>query len=130
MAKKKILVVDDEPQFIEMISMRLRSKDYDVIMAFDGRQALERIGNDNPDAVLLDILMPKMDGITVLKKIKNKHPQLPVFIITAFADKKRFQQAERFGASGFIVKTSDLKEEIERIASVLNIASRYRKNEA
>ncbi len=125
MSKQKILVVDDEPDFLELLKVRLEASGYDVVSASDGKDALDKVRDEKPDAVLLDILMPQMDGLEVLKKIRNDNKNLPVFIITAFSTEERFKVANKLSASGFIVKTSDLKEEVERITGVLRLADKY-----
>jgi CheY-like chemotaxis protein len=124
--KKKILVVDDEPDFIKMIKMRLEDKDYDVLTASTGAEALGMIKKHKPAAVLLDILMPGMDGIEVLKKIRSQDTKLPVFMVTAFSTQERFELANQLHASGFIVKTSDMKQEMENIASAIRIAGEFK----
>jgi len=126
MDKKKILVVDDEPDFLNLIKIRLEASDYDVITALDGISALDKVKSDNPDAVLLDIQMPGMDGLEVLKRIRQVDNTLPVFMITAFSSDERFKLANKLNASGFIVKTSNLKEEIERITGILRLSDNYK----
>ncbi|MFH1246047.1 MAG: response regulator [Candidatus Omnitrophota bacterium] len=126
MRKKKILIVDDEADFLNIIKMRLEKNKYDVITAANGKEALEKLENDSPDAVLMDILMPKLDGLQTLKKIRKKNKDLPVYIITAFSNEERFKLARKLGASGFIVKTSDLQKEIKNITSVLRMADKYK----
>lgn len=127
MKKKKVLVVDDEVDFLEMIKLRLEANNYEVVTAFDGKEALEKVKKDKPDAVLLDVLMPGIDGIDVLKKIRKENDKLPIFIITAFSNEERFKLANKFNASGFILKTSDLQSEINNITSAIAIADRYKK---
>jgi len=126
MAKKKILVVDDEPDFLKVIRNRLESMDYEVVTAADGKEALEKIRTDLPDAVLLDIMMPVLDGIKTLKEIRKQDKVLPVFMLTAASDTERFKAAKDLNASGFIVKTADLKIEISNIANILNLADKYK----
>jgi len=128
MLKKKILVVDDEPDFLKMIKIRLEANEYDVVVATNGKEALEQVKDHNPDAVLLDILMPGIDGLEVLKRIRKANAKLPVFIITAFSNEERFELAKKFNASGFIVKTGDLKREVENITNVLRLSDKF-KNE-
>jgi len=126
MEKKVILVVDDEIEFLKMIRMRLEAIGYEVITANDGKEALDKVKKHKLDAVLLDILMPGMNGLEVLKKIRQDNGNLPVFIITAFSTEERFELANKINASGFIVKTSDLKKEVENITSCINIADRFK----
>lgn len=126
MEKKKILVVDDEVDFLEVIKVRLEANDYDVTVASNGEDALVKIKDERPDAVLLDILMPGIDGIEVLRRIRKIDENLPVYIITAFSTEERFKMANKFGASGFIVKTDDLNRQIKSISSALDLAQRYR----
>jgi len=70
--------------------------------------------------------MPKMDGLEALKRIRKKHKLLPVFMITAFSDEGRFKEARELGASGFIVKTSSIKKEIENLTRALQIAGKFK----
>jgi len=126
MGKKVILVVDDEPDFLEMIKIRLEANDYEVITVSSGKEALDKIMNSKFDAVLLDVLMPGIDGLEVLKQIREKDKNLPVFIITAFSNEERFRMANKLNASGFIVKTSDLKEEVERITGILRLSDKFK----
>ncbi len=126
MDKKKILVIDDEADFLEMLKIRLEANNYEVITALNGNEGLEKVKQDKPDAVLLDILMPELDGLRVLRRIRSQNKNLPVFIITAFSDEERFKLANKLGASGFIVKTSDLKQEVDNINTILNISPQYK----
>ena len=128
MAKKKVLVVDDEADFTELTKMRFEASGYDVIVLNSGERTLETIKKEKPDAVLLDIMMPGMDGLTVLKKIRAHDSKLPVFMVTAFSNEERIKLAEKLNASGFIVKArQDIAEEIGNITSAIEIASKYKK---
>lgn len=124
--KKKILVVDDEPDFLEMIKMRLEANKYEVVTAVNGKEALRKIKEERPAAVLLDILMPKLDGLETLKRIRRQDKNLPVFMISAFSNEERFKAARQLKASGFIVKTSDLKKQLRTIASAIRLSEKYR----
>ena len=126
MEKKAILVVDDELEFLKMIRMRLEANGFEVVTAISGDEALDKVEKYKIDAVLLDILMPGMDGIEVLRRMRKNHKDLPIFIITAFSSEERFAMANKYNASGFIVKTSDLKKEIEHITSVLRISDKFK----
>lgn len=122
--RKKVLVVDDEAHLVDAIKTRLEKSGYEVISAYDGKRALESIARDKPDAVILDILMPQPDGLKVLRSIRRRNKNLPVFILTGLKDKQRFSMARKLRASGFISKTNDLKREIDHITSVLRISER------
>ncbi len=126
MNKLKVLVVDDEQEFAELIKFRLECNGYDVVTAFDGEEGLKKIKKEKPDAVLLDILMPGMDGIEVLKEIRKHNKDLPVFIVTAFSNEERFDKAKQYNVSGIIVKTADLKREVANITSAIRISPMYK----
>jgi len=126
MAKKKILIVDDEIDFLEMMKLRLEANNYSVVTAMDGNEALEKFKAEKPAAILLDILMPGMDGLDVLKKIRKENDRIPIFIVTAFSNEERFKLANKFNASGFIVKTSDLQREIQNITSAIAISEDFK----
>lgn len=129
MARKKILIVDDEIDFTELIRARLEANDFDVSVANNGESALELVKTAKPDAVLLDIMMPGIDGLTVLKKIRAQDERLPVFMITAFSNEERIRAAGRLNASGFIIKSRrDISEEIKNIRDAIEIADRYKKS--
>lgn len=124
--KKKVLLVDDEPDFVRMLKIRLEANNYHVTTAENGHEALKKLKQDKPDVVLLDILMPKLDGLQTLRKIRRYDKRLPIFIITAFSNQERFELANNLDASGFIVKTSDLKSEIEHISTALKMSAKYK----
>ena len=127
MAKRKILVVDDEPDFLEVMRARLEANDYEVTTAANGKDALDYVKNNKPAVVLLDILMPGIDGLEVLRRIRKMDESLPVYIITAFSTDERFKVANKLGASGFIVKTDDLAKEVNNITSALDMSARFHK---
>lgn len=127
MAKKKILVVDDEVDFLELAKARLEANGYEVIAISDGRKALEHVAKDKPDGVLLDIMMPGTDGLSILKAIRTENPHLPVFLITAFSNQERRDIASKFNASNFIIKTNDLQSEINNMTAIIDISIKQRK---
>lgn len=82
---KKVLVVDDEPDTLELIKLVLESAGFDAILVNNGKEALTKIDTEKPDLVLLDIMMPDMDGWDVFRKIKERNPTIPIAILTAKA---------------------------------------------
>jgi two-component system alkaline phosphatase synthesis response regulator PhoP len=85
---KKILVVDDEPDIVEMIKVALESASYRVLTAFNGNQCLERARKERPDAIVLDIMMPEKDGFVTCKELKGdpQTQEIPVLILTAVGE--------------------------------------------
>jgi CheY-like chemotaxis protein len=124
--KKKILIADDEVDFLEVMKLRLMANNYQVVTASTGEEALQKFTKENPSALLLDIMMPGMDGLTVLEKIRQIDKLIPVFIITAFTNEERFKVANRLNASGFILKTDDLKEQVANITEAIKLAEKYK----
>jgi CheY-like chemotaxis protein len=127
MEKKKILLVDDEIDFLNLLKARLEANNYQVVTAMNGKEALEKVKREKPDALMLDIMMPEVNGLEVLKTIRKEDQELPVFIITAFTNEERFKLANQFNASGFIMKTSDLQTEINNVTSSLETAAKHKK---
>src|SRR5206468_10406664 len=81
----RILVVDDTPENLEIIAMRLQHHSYDIVTAVDGEDALEKVRASNPDLILLDIMMPKLDGIAVTQRLKavTSLSFIPIILLTA-----------------------------------------------
>lgn len=126
MAKRKILLVDDEVDFVDLMTTRLEANGYEVITANNGKDALARFKNDKPAALLLDIMMPELDGLSVLKQVRAEDAVLPVFIITAFSNEERVKAAGKLNATGFIVKTQDLGREVKNITAAIEIAEKFK----
>jgi len=86
----KILIVDDDPVFIEATKAVLESKDYQVSTAYDGDEGLQKVQDERPDLIVLDIIMPTKDGFTVCEQLKSDpaFSEIPVLILTSFAEKK------------------------------------------
>lgn len=105
--KKAILVVDDVTANLELISVNLIQEGYRVITAESGFAALDMINLEKPGLVLLDIIMPKMDGIETLKRIKAIDPDIPVAMVTAVWDENEAKKAMEAGAFEYITKPID-----------------------
>ncbi|MBI5873105.1 MAG: response regulator [Candidatus Omnitrophica bacterium] len=124
--KKKILVVDDELNFLEMVKRRLSDSGYEVVTATTGAQAMEKVVQEKPDVVFLDVMMPGIDGLEVLKDMRAKNNNIPIYIMTAYSNEERFKSAQEWGASGFITKTGDLKKAIKNIENFINLTDKYK----
>lgn len=127
MKKFKILIVDDNKVNIELIKAQLKPYNYDIYVAFDGEEALEKIEIDNPDIVLLDLMMPKISGYEVCKAIKtNKQTQfIPIIVITALQELEDKLKAIELGADDFLVKPFNKLELTTRIKSLLHMKSMH-----
>ena len=104
----KILVVDDEKEACEALAEFLRSENYEVRTAQSGETALEKVEQDTPDLVLLDIRMPGMDGLEILRRIKDKDESIGVIMTTAVKDRDAIKEALRLGINDYILKPIDL----------------------
>ena len=105
----KVLLVDDEQEFIETLSERLKMRDLDTKLALDGEQALEAVQDDEPDVMLLDLKMPGMDGMEVLRKVKKAYPGVQVVMLTGHGTDKDEEQAKHLGAYAYLQKPVDLE---------------------
>ena len=104
-----ILIVDDEPSFCELLKTLLKSHGHDVLTANNGKDALDSFMQCRPHFTLLDLRMPEMDGLEVLKKIRAIDPKAPVMILTAWATDEMELKARRLGATDFLNKSLSLE---------------------
>ena len=103
----KILVVDDDINIQRLYQEELEEEGYEVVIASTGKNALEIFENEDPDIVTLDILMPDIDGISLLRKMKEKRPDIPIIMSTAYDYRDDFAV---WASEAYIVKSSDLAE--------------------
>ncbi|MDD5402220.1 MAG: response regulator [Dehalococcoidales bacterium] len=122
--KAKILVADDDEMSRRLLEAVLTPKGYEVILAKDGIEALNIALTQAPDLIILDIMMPGMDGYLTLNKIKedDSTANIPVLMITAVGYDYNIKLANQLGASGYITKPIDLAEVRSTVASLLNIS--------
>jgi len=106
-SKKRVLVVDDEPAVVTMISDFLRSEGFETLSAVSAADAQTRLEESQVDAMLLDIQMPQEDGLTFLKRVKERYTELPVVMLTGAG---MVQTALQHGAAGYVKKNTDLHE--------------------
>lgn len=112
---EKVLLVDDEKEFLEIMSERMKARDMDVTTAISAQQALEIIEKESFDAIILDFQMPGMDGMDALKAIKAKKPELQIILLTGYATVEKGVEAMKIGATDFIEKPADLEVLAEKI---------------
>jgi DNA-binding response OmpR family regulator len=101
----KILVVDDEKNILKLYKAELEDEGYTVVTANSGKEALDVFRQENPDLVTLDIMMPDIDGIQVLRQLKQENPQIPVIMLTAYDYRDDFSV---WVSDAYVVKSSDL----------------------
>ena len=119
--KTKILVVDDEPNIVQTLQDRLEMNEYQVITAGNGREGLEKVEQEKPDVILLDVIMPIMDGHEMLEMLR-KQPggrDVSVIMLTARSQTQDIARANACGIDDYIVKPFDLSELLEKIESVV-----------
>lgn len=118
MKKHKILIVDDEPKIIRFISANLKSLGHETAACSNGPEALESIDSFDPDLLLLDIMMPGMDGFEVLRRLRS-FSNVPVIILTARSDSSDKVQGLNLGADDYLTKPFSLDELFARVNAVL-----------
>jgi len=118
---KKILLVDDEVQLTEMVKMRLEAAGYSVSCAYDGKDGLEKARQEKPDLIILDLMLPKMDGYKVCGLLKNdaRYAKIPIVMFTARAQDEDIGLAGELGASAYITKPFDPKLLLGKIKELL-----------
>jgi len=124
--KGKILVVDDEPDVVDMVRMMLENASYEVVSAYDGKEGIEKAKQEKPDAIVLDLMMPGMDGFEACKEMKNDPDlkDIPVLVLTAisrhFSDTK-YARSLGLGlvSDDYIDKPVDPNVLLNRIAGLL-----------
>ena len=121
--KPDILVVDDEPINVKILAAILEANDYQVRSAFSGEECLRRVAEETPDVILLDIMMPGMDGFMVAKTLKESEATcfIPIVMVTALSDVKSRIQALEAGAADFLSKPADKAELLARVKASVKV---------
>ncbi len=115
----KVLIVDDEPDIVMLLRLALQADGYTTVEAFDGVEALEMIESRHPDLVLLDVMMPVMDGWTTLEQLgeRGEHPK--VIVVTAKTTTRDQDRALKLGADDFVTKPFEPEELLQRMRAVM-----------
>ncbi len=117
----KVLIVDDEEMICDLLKRSLAIEGFDTDTAGNGLIGLQKCAEGNFDLVISDILMPEMDGITMMEKIKEGRPELPIILITGYAKQYTARKATEAGASDFLTKPFRNAEIITAVRKALNI---------
>lgn len=122
MSGKRILLVDDEAQLVEMVVMRLEASGYEIITAVDGQEGLDKARQVNPDLIILDLMLPKIDGYKVCRMLKfdEKYKNIPILMFSARAQEQDRQMGLHVGADAYITKPFDPKSLLEKIEELLS----------
>jgi len=121
----KILVVDDEINLIELVQTRLEANGYEVITANDGEEGLEKAKNEKPNLILLDVMMPKMDGYKACSLLKSdeQYRNIPIILFTGKAQKDFEDVGKKAGADAFMTKPFDPPELLAKIEELIKKSS-------
>lgn len=118
MEKKHILMVDDDPMILRFMSANLRARGYEVTTAEDGESALKLVRDCSPDLVILDILMPGIDGFEVCRRLRE-WSSVPILVLTAIGETTARWQLIQLGASDYMAKPFDIGELLKRVHKLL-----------
>ena len=129
-AKPKILVVDDQPINIKLLQRKLERQGLEILVAYNGRECLEVVDREMPDLILLDVMMPEMDGIETCHHLKAnpRTETIPIIFITAKASKEGKLEGLDAGAVDYITKPIDLDETLARVRTQLRLQEMFREN--
>jgi DNA-binding NtrC family response regulator len=112
---EKVLLVDDEQDFLESLAERMRARGMDVSTTASAEEAIKKAETESYDAIVLDLMMPDMDGLEVLQAIKKKRPDVGIILLTGYATLDKGIAAMKLGAMDFVEKPADLKVLSEKI---------------
>src|SRR5437762_12117051 len=121
--KPRILIVEDEPAMVAGLRDNFEYEGYDVISAGDGVQGLDRALADNPDLVVLDVMMPRMSGLDVCKQLKAQRPGMPIIMLTARGQEIDKVVGLELGADDYVTKPFSIRELMARVKAVLRRVS-------
>ena len=125
-SKPRVLIVDDEPDLLSVLHFGLEVEGFDVLEASDGEQGLNMAREHTPDLIVLDLMLPRMDGYKVCRALKfdDRYRQIPVFILSARTGETDRRLALDLGADAYVTKPYDMKDLIERIRERLKAGAR------
>ena len=130
MEKKKILLVDDDADFTEAIKLLLESRSYDVTAANDGKEGLKKVQTEGPDLIILDVMMPEIDGYEMCAKLKSdpQYGHIPILLLTAVGEAISTttytkEMGMRMEADDYIPKPVELMELVERVEKLFRISA-------
>ncbi len=121
MNKEKVLIIEDEPILLDVLAKKIESEGYQTFVAKDGEEGLQKIKEEKPDLILLDMLLPKIDGYGVMKKMKEEENEIPILIISNSGQPVDIDKALKMGACDYMVKAElDPAEILEKVSKCLS----------
>lgn len=118
--KKKIMVVDDSREVVKVVQRLLKSENFAVTTAYSGAECLDKLKKETPDLILLDLLMPGMGGVNVLRELMRRDPNAKVVILTVLGQVSVVNECSQLGAKDFVTKPFDNKDLIRRVKWILS----------
>jgi DNA-binding response OmpR family regulator len=121
MSKKKILIVDDDPGILSMLKLMLRLEGYEVVVCEESLKVLDKIVSEDPDLVMLDAMMPHLDGLTILNLVQSRDlpKKPPVILLTGNVDESYIKQALNAGASDYLMKPFVKEDLLDRLQALV-----------
>lgn len=119
---KRILIVDDEPEIVELLEMRLRKVGYEILTAADGMEGLEKARKEIPDLIILDVMMPKMDGLQVCRFLKfdEKYKKIPIMMLTSRGQDSDKRLGQQVSADSYLPKPYEVDVLLKEVKRLLN----------
>jgi DNA-binding response OmpR family regulator len=115
MKEIKVLLVDDEEQFVKTMAERIQMRDFGPKVALNGEQALKLVEDQVPDVMVLDLKMPGIDGMEVLRRLRKAYPEVQVIILTGHGTEKDEKEARKLGAYAYLQKPVDIEKLVDKI---------------
>lgn len=122
MNKKRILLVDDEKDLAYAVTLQLEANNFEVLLAYDGQEALDKVRREKPDLIILDLMLPKIDGFKVCRMLKfdEKYKHIPIILFTARAQESDKEIGKEVCADSYITKPFDSQELLGKIKELLS----------
>jgi DNA-binding response OmpR family regulator len=122
MNKKRILLVDDEKDLVYAVTLQLEANNFEVLLAYDGQEALDKVHREKPDLIILDLMLPKIDGFKVCRMLKfdEKYKHIPIILFSARAQESDKEIGKEVRADSYITKPFDSEELLGKIKELLS----------
>lgn len=118
----KILLVDDDKNVIDVFSAGLRKEGYEIVVAYDGEEGLQKVASESPDVVILDLMMPKMNGFEVLQKIRERYKKwIPVIINSAEKELQSMNKAYALEADHYLTKPCSIESMVRGVHAMISL---------